>query len=298
MRASVINALTVDVEDAVNQAMRNIFNTDMAPTHRVCDNTLRLLDLFSAYDTTATFFILGEVAMTFPDLIREISRRGHELGIHGFSHRRYHSMTRAEVREEIFSAKHLIEDLTGVQVIGHRAPEFSINRETAWVLEILLDAGIKYDSSIFPVKGDRYGWPGFKKEIGTFAVDDGRTIIEAPLSVANYLGKEFPVCGGGYLRAYPFQFTDHAFKQIMSERPVILYLHPYETDLPPFQEFYMDAIRKSKINTRIKLKKYWYNRKSVMPKLNLLLQKYSFSSLQNVIEQELKQNFNNLEITG
>ncbi|MBE0652829.1 MAG: polysaccharide deacetylase family protein, partial [Bacteroidales bacterium] len=214
----ITNALTIDVEDAVNQAMRNIFRTEMEPTIRVLNNTVRFLDLLSQYNTKATFFILGEVARTYPALIRRIAEHGHELGIHGYSHDRYYNMTPEKAKEEILSSKHLIEDITGVAVIGHRAPEFSIGKNTLWVLDILLDAGIKYDSSIFPVRSDRYGWPGFVKEIGYLDLADGRKIIEAPLSVVNILGREFPSCGGGYLRAFPYFFTDLAFRQIMKQR--------------------------------------------------------------------------------
>jgi len=288
MKYDVANALTIDVEDAVNQAMRNFFNTEMEPTIRVFDNTMRLLDLFSEYETRATFFILGEVAKTFPGLIKEISGRGHELGIHGYSHARYHNLTKKEAREEIVRAKRVVEDITGIEVAGHRAPEFSINKETLWVMEILIDEGIKYDSSIFPASSGRYGWPGFEKDIHWLTLDNGRRIIEAPLSTATYFGKTVPACGGGYLRAFPYLFTSYAFNKIIKQRPVNVYLHPYEIDLPPFQKFYMDEIRKSALRHKVKLKTYWFNRKSVIPKLRRLLETYKFDTMRNVIEDALK----------
>ena len=288
MKYDLANALTIDVEDAVNQAMRNFFKTEMKPTIRVFDNTMRLLDLFSEYETRATFFILGEVAKTFPGLIKEISDRGHELGIHGYSHARYHNLTKKEAREEIVRAKRVVEDITGIEVAGHRAPEFSINKETLWVMEILIDEGIKYDSSIFPASSGRYGWPGFEKDIHWLTLDDGRRIIEAPLSTATYFGRTVPACGGGYLRAFPYLFTSYAFNKIIKHRPVNVYLHPYEIDLPPFQQFYMDAVRKSPFRNKVKLKTYWFNRKSVIPKLRRLLETYKFDTMRNVIEDALK----------
>ncbi len=188
------HALTVDVEDAINQAMRNFFGQEMEPTLRVVDNTSRLLELFAEFDTKATFFILGEVAHTHPGLIREIASQGHELGIHGYSHARYTRLSTAEVKEEITRAKKLVEDISGVEVIGHRAPEFSINQNNLWVLDVLLSAGIRYDSSIFPAKSGRYGWEGFTKEIDWFELDNGKRIIEAPMSTIRYLGrKSLPV---------------------------------------------------------------------------------------------------------
>ena len=282
------NALTIDVEDAVNQAMRNIFSQPMEPTYRVLENTGRLLDLFSEFEAKATFFILGEVARSYPELIKKIAVHGHELGIHGFSHTRYNLLSRDQVREEIVSAKKLVEDISGSEVLGHRAPEFSINQDNRWVLEILLEAGITYDSSIFPVKLNRYGWKGFNKDIDWFTLDNGGRIIEAPLSTINYFGKEVAVCGGGYLRAFPFIFTDSAFRKIQKIRPVNVYLHPYEIDPPPFQEFYMEEVRKSSLRAKWKLYAYWYNRKTVMPKLGKLLRRYRFDTLNNVIQATLK----------
>jgi polysaccharide deacetylase family protein (PEP-CTERM system associated) len=287
-KEDLVNALTVDVEDAVSLAMRNFFKTEMEPTINVYDNTMRLLDLFSEFSTSATFFILGEVAKTYPELIKEIARRGHELGIHGYSHVRYDTLSREKVKEEIVRAKKTVEDISGIRVIGHRAPEFSIGQKNVWVLDILLDAGIKYDSSIFPVRAARYGWPGFNKNIDWFTVDDGRKIIEAPLSTVSCFVKEIPACGGGYLRAFPYVFTHHAFMKISNNRPVIIYLHPYEVDLPPFQGFYMDAVSRSTLKNKLQLKAYWFNRKSVIPKLEKLLTAYKFDTLESIIANSLK----------
>ena len=234
------HALTVDVEDAVNQAMRSFFGQEMEPTVRVYDNTMRLLDLFAEFDAKATFFILGEVAKTHPGLVREIASRGHELGIHGYSHTRYTQLSRPELTEEITRAKKLVEDASGVEVIGHRAPEFSISQNNLWVLDVLLTAGIRYDSSIFPAKSGRYGWKGFKKDIDWFEFDKGKRIIEAPMSTVRLMGKEIPACGGGYLRAFPYSFTNQAFKVIGSKRPVeSLYRHGNWTGCPSPLKFWV-----------------------------------------------------------
>ena len=277
------HALTVDVEDAINQAMRNFFGQEMEPTHRVYDNTMHLLDMFAEFDTKATFFILGEVAHTHPGLIREIAEQGHELGIHGYSHTRYTRLSREELREEIARAKKLVEDASGFEVIGHRAPEFSINQSNLWALEVLHAAGIKYDSSIFPAKSGRYGWKGFTKDIDWFELDNGERIIEAPMSTVRLMGKEIPACGGGYLRAFPYSFTNQAFKAIGPRRPVNLYMHPYEIDPPPFQQFYMDEVSRSSVKSKMKLKGYWFNRRTVVPKLRKLLASYRFNTMKSVI---------------
>jgi len=285
------SAITVDVEDAVNQAMRNFFGTEMEPTKRVYENTIRLLDLFSEYNTRATFFILGEVAQTFPELVKKISRDGHELGIHGYSHTPYNRLTNSEIRTEICKTKNLVEDISGNEVLGHRAPEFSINRSNfSSIMKILMGAGIKYDSSIVPVRTKRYGWPGFTKDIDWVTVENSK-IIEAPLPTYGFCGKEIPVCGGGYLRSFPYYFTKHSFNHVLKERPVITYLHPYEIDCPPFQEFYMDALGKSTLKEKIKLHSYWFNRKTVIPKVRRLLGTFNFDSLSRVIENSLDVKF-------
>ena len=259
----------------------------MEPTVRVYDNTIRLLDLFAESGSKATFFILGEVAKTYPELIREIAAQGHELGIHGYSHTRYTQLSRADLSEEITRAKKMVEDISGVEVVGHRAPEFSINQDNLWVLDILLSAGIKYDSSIFPAKSSRYGWQGFNKEIDWFEFEKDKKIIEVPLSTIKYFGKEVPACGGGYLRAFPFAFTRHAFKVIQDTRPVNVYLHPYEIDTPPFQQFYMEEVSHSSIRDKLKLQGYWFNRKSVIPKLRSLLSTYKFNTIRDIINERL-----------
>lgn len=282
------HALTVDVEDAVNQAMRNFFHQDMEPTQRVYDNTVRLLDLFAENDVLGTFFILGEVAKAHPQLIREIGKRGHELGIHGYSHRRYHSLSKSELREEIFRAKASVEDLTGIEVIGHRAPEFSISRENLWVLDLLLDQGIKYDSSIYPVKTSRYGWAGFNPAIDWLELESGRKIIEAPLSVVRFGGKTFPASGGGSFRVFPYGFTRNAIRKLSESQSYNFYMHPYEIDIPPFQEFYMDAVKNSSFRYKLKLNMYWFNRQSVYPKLRKLINEFTFAPLKDVISARLK----------
>lgn len=281
------NALTVDVEDAVNQAMRNFFGKEMEPTGRVVENTQRLLELFAEFEAKATFFILGEVARSHPALIGEIAAQGHELGIHGYSHKRYSQLSFAQVKEEISTAKKLVEDISGMEVIGHRAPEFSINQNNLWVMDILLSEGIKYDSSIFPAKSGRYGWSGFTKDIDWFEWESGKKIIEFPLSTINYLGREIPACGGGYLRAFPYAVTRQAFNVIQKKRPVNVYLHPYEIDPPPFQEFYMDLVNKSSLKSRMKLKGYWFNRESVVPKLRHLLSTHRFNTMKSIIRARL-----------
>lgn len=283
----MVNALTVDVEDAVSLGMRSVAGVDIKPTMRVYNNTVRLLELFETNQTKATFFILGKVAETFPNLIRRIADQGHELGIHGYSHIRYDQLSEKEVREEVEKSKKLVEDVSGKEVIGHRAPEFSINKKNRWVLQVLAEAGLKYDSSIFPVNSHRYGWPVYGNDITWHIIDQNTKIIETPMSSVKVFNKSLPACGGSYLRILPYWITDMTFKAVNKHRPVNLYLHPYEIDCPPFQDFYMNAIKNVSVKKRMKLMAYWYNRRTVVPKLSKLLLKYDFTTLQNVIQLKL-----------
>jgi hypothetical protein len=157
-------------------------------------------------------------------------------------------------------------------------------------LDLLLEQGIKYDSSIYPVKTMRYGSADFGHAISWLELEGGRRIIEAPLSVVKYFGKSIPASGGGSFRAFPYGFTRSAIGKIAGSQPFIFYMHPYEIDSPPFQDFYMDAVRSSSFRDRLRLNMYWFNRHSVFPKLGKLLDEYEFTTLRNVINTKLGTN--------
>jgi polysaccharide deacetylase family protein (PEP-CTERM system associated) len=286
------NALTIDVEDYHNIIARDWLGRDGPPTPAVVHNTARLLGMFSRCDLHATFFILGEVAETFPQLVRDIAAAGHELGVHGYRHRQVFKLTREQFRKEIGDAKKRIEDITGQAVQGHRAPAFSINAETSWAFEIIADAGFDYDSSIAPIRGRRYGWPGFPLGIHEMKLGNGRTLIEAPLSTVSILGRRIPACGGGYLRHFPGFFTDWAFRSIQRSRPVIVYMHPYELeqDVLPLDtsELDVEARKRAERFHRLQLR----NRHTVERKLLRLLERYRFAPLGRVINDVLQPTMN------
>ena len=208
------HALTIDLEDAHNIGMYDLFGIQASPSKAVVRNTMRILEILGAYNVRATFFVLGEVARTFPSLIRLIADQGHEIGVHGYHHIQFFRMNPKRAFEALSLAKKEIEQISGYHVLGHRAPAFSVRPDTAWVLETLAEVGFKYDSSIVPCKGRRYGWPGFPKDINVIKLSGGETIVEAPLSTINLLGKNIPVCGGGYLRHFPFLYTRWAIRRV------------------------------------------------------------------------------------
>ncbi|GAG17693.1 unnamed protein product, partial [marine sediment metagenome] len=149
------NALTIDVEDFHSIVSRWWFDKQVLPSRAVVENTEYILDTLAEFRTRATFFVLGEVAETYPGLIKRIADGGHELGVHGYKHLWVHTLTREQFHSEVQRAKKLIEDLIGQPILGHRAPAFSIDLKMTWAFEVLHDLGFKYDSSVYPIKGRR-----------------------------------------------------------------------------------------------------------------------------------------------
>lgn len=277
------SSITVDLEDGINILMKDYFNVNIPPTERAVTNTDILLDLFAKHSTRVTFFILGEIAHSFPELVKKIDSYGHEIGAHGYRHDQLFKLTPEEVAYDISKSKDVLENIIGKPVFGYRAPAFSILRETAWALEIIAKTGFKYDSSIMPIKMKRYGWKGFEKEIIRMQLPDNSTLIEAPLPVVRMMGCSIPVCGGGYLRYFPKEFTNWAFSSINKERPVIAYLHPYELDTNKYPEYFYEAREKLSIRKSLPLMIYRFKKGTVKEKLEALLLKYKFIPLIDII---------------
>jgi polysaccharide deacetylase family protein (PEP-CTERM system associated) len=219
------HGLSIDVEDYYQVIVKDYFSIDADPSPEVERNTQWILDLLSENRVLATFFVLGNVAKRYPNLIRRMAAEGHEIGVHGYDHLQIFAMSPEEFSSSVKKAKELIEDHAGQQVVGHRAPAFSITRDSYWALDILAAAGFTYDSSIFPVKNRRYGIEHAQKAI--HRLPNG--LYEIPLSCVSLWGKTLPVAGGGYIRHFPYWWTKFAINKIAREgRPGILYLHPYE----------------------------------------------------------------------
>lgn len=281
----MINALTIDVEDYHNILARDWLGRNGPPTDAVVRNTHWFLETFAGHRVQATFFLLGEVVQAFPQLLRDIVAGGHEVGVHGYFHRQVFRLTPEAFRREVTDAKALIEDVGGVRVLGHRAPAFSIMPNTQWALDVLAEVGFRYDSSVFPIAGRRYGWPGFPAGIHEMTLPSGRRIVEAPLSTISIFGKRLPVGGGGYLRHFPGVVTRWAIRRVQRHRPAIVYMHPYEIELAdPVLDvagLAPDAAKRVQRFHRMQLR----NRRTVGPKLVRLLAEFRFAPLIDVIEQ-------------
>jgi polysaccharide deacetylase family protein (PEP-CTERM system associated) len=191
----------------------------------------QVLDLLAEHRTTATFFVLGWVAQHQPQIVRRIASAGHEIASHGVSHRMLYGMTPQEFRGELTDSRSRLEDLGGQPVVGFRAPTFSVTTRTAWALDVLAETGFQYDSSIFPIRHDRYGVPGAPRWAHWARGPGGGRIVEIPPLVLRIAGRNIPIGGGGYLRLFPVWLAAYALRAAeRAGRPGMIYVHPWELD--------------------------------------------------------------------
>lgn len=189
-----------------------------------------LLDLLATHSTRATFFVLGWIAERHPEVIRSITGNGHEVASHGWEHRRVTRQTPDEFRESVRSSKLLLEDLTGQPVIGFRAPSFSIVPGLEWALDILIEEGFQYDSSLFPINRQGYGYPGGSRDAHWLERASGR-LMELPPATLRRWGRTFPAGGGAYFRLLPYYWIRSAVRDYDRRRvPATFYIHPWEVD--------------------------------------------------------------------
>jgi polysaccharide deacetylase family protein (PEP-CTERM system associated) len=234
----MINALTIDVEDyfQVTAFERYIQRSDWGNYPlRAGDTTRRILDLLDEYGVKATFFVLGWIAETLTTLVQEIQRRGHEIACHGYGHELIFRIGPERFRADIRRAKHVLEDQCGQRVCGYRAPSYSITSRSLWALDILVEEGFSYDSSIFPVLHDTYGIPGAERFPHTIQTGSG-PLVEFPLTTlplqVGWKKLQLPIAGGGYLRLLPVGIIRRGITSINTreQQPAVIYFHPWEID--------------------------------------------------------------------
>ena len=273
------NAFTIDVEDyfqveafagVIDRATWDGFST------RVANNTSLLLDMLAARGIRATFFVLGWVARKHPEIVRAIAAAGHEVASHGMSHRLVYTQSPEEFRRETIDAKALLEDQCQQPVHGYRAATYSITRKSLWALDILYEAGFQYDSSIFPMRHDRYGIPDANPLPHVLITPGGGKLVEFPISVLNYAGATIPVAGGGYFRLFPYWFTRWALRKINRRgQEFVFYLHPWEVD--PQQP----RIARAGVLSRFR---HYQNLSRCQGRLNQLLGDFEFDTMRSVLE--------------
>ena len=226
------NIFTVDVEDYYQvEAFASTIDRSRWDTYesRVVNNTHKILDLLDDHEVRGTFFVLGCVAEKHPDLVRQISSRGHEIASHGMSHRLVYKQTPEIFRDETRKAKALLEDIVQKEVRGYRAATYSITQRSLWALDILVEEGFKYDSSIFPMRHDKYGMPDIDPLPHQIQTKSG-PLVEIPITVYRKGPVSIPCAGGGYFRLWPYWFTKWCLSAVGKRVEFNFYLHPWEVD--------------------------------------------------------------------
>lgn len=279
----MLNALSVDVEDYFHvENLTHRISRDQwdAMPLRVEDSTRRILDMFDRRGVKATFFTLGWVAERLPGLVKDIHARGHEIGCHSHLHRLVFDLTPEVFREDTLKCKRLLEDLIGAPVVGYRAPSYSITRRNLWALDVLAELGFLYDSSIFPVRHDRYGIPDFHRwPVADLPTPGGNRIHEFPLTTFKVGKMNMPAAGGGYLRLLPPMWTRHGIQSAnRAGRPAILYIHPWEID---------DGQPRVEGLGRLKSIRCYHNLDATYDRLEDLVKRFQWGTVREVLARTL-----------
>lgn len=213
---------------------------------RIYENVDRILDILERTNTKGTFFVIGWIAKTYPDVVRKIAEK-YQIGCHTMNHQLVWQQSREEFRQDVEAGVKMLEDITGKKVECFRAPGASIRESEAWAFEILSDLGIKYDSSIFPAHHAHGGMPSFPKAAPTILSYQGQEMKEFPVCFKTIAGKHIVFSGGGYFRLFPYplikkwhtdctginvtQEAQKSRKGFASEDGYLLaYIHPRDLD--------------------------------------------------------------------
>lgn len=267
-----MNILTFDIEEWWSYKQYSIGNQeDYLPR---LDRYLNdILDLLDQYGFQATFFCLGDVAEKYPNIIRHIAERGHEIGCHSFSHQFFGDAPRKVFSEDTYKALDIIQSIIGKKVVSYRAPAFSITESNKWAFEVLIENGIEYDCSIFPAKRSFGGFPSFGYKGPSIVQYHGKIIKEFPMSLTSVLGKEIAYSGGGYFRLFPYPLIKHV---INKNDYVMTYFHLVDFDKEQ-KRIYSSFHGESAFSRYFK--KY-YGLKTSYPKFKRLISDFTFVSVQ------------------
>jgi polysaccharide deacetylase family protein (PEP-CTERM system associated) len=225
------NILTIDVEEIFHaELIRN--SPNLKKEFRTPHNLPIVLDLLNEYNAKATFFVVGELAQQYPQIVKEIEKQGHEVAFHGWSHLPLQRLNRDSFKEEISKFKEICPDC-----VGFRAPSFSLNNVTSWALEVLLEYHFHYDSSIFPARTPMYGSskalmrPYTPSSTDILKETTSFGLREFPLAVYSSLGFRVPIAGGFWLRFWNNHLIKKGIKKLNEAgMPAVLFLHNWELD--------------------------------------------------------------------
>ena len=272
---SITNFMSVDLEDYYCDLPISEWSK-FEP--RVEENTQLILDLFDKYDVKATFFTLGYIGERFPNLIKEIQNKGHEIASHSYSHLDLRKFSEKEIEEDLKKSINVLEKITGNEIKGFRAPFFSLDKNSFRIMPIIKRL-FKYDSSIFPTKTPLYGVPNaprfqYNPSIENPIIkDEGSMLTEIPMATYKFpLIRNIPIAGGFHLRFLPYFIIKKGIKKInsFSERAMI-YIHPKDLDekMPKIKEYNWI---------------YYHNLRGGLKKFEKLLQDFDFSSVEKILK--------------
>ncbi len=248
---------SVDLEDVRSNVKDGYKYAD-----RVVENTTKFLDWTSTKNVFCTFFVVGKIAHNYPDLIKLIIDHGHEIACHSYAHNPIPQLGKENFKIDLIKNIEALETAGAKNIIGYRAPTFSLVEDVKWVYEILFEQGIKYSSSILPVNSPLFGWENFGEQIQR--IND---IVEFPISVGRFGPIKTPIAGGVYLRVIPRFLLFNRIKQnlLIDNKPLISYIHPYDIDTK--QEYFMHE----HVNNYLFNFLMYYNRKNLFNRLDKIV---------------------------
>jgi len=268
------HALSFDVEDWFQGFVHRGIRGWEQHGSREKQNIDRVLSLLDQFKTKATFFVLGKLAKEQPEIVLSISRAGHEIASHTYSHKPVPEHTPSSFREDLKRSIAILEDITGNSVVGYRAASWSVRSDCLWALEILAEERVLYDSSVFPTSLHSYGISSSPTYPHRLHFTSGQSILEFPAQVFSLAGLRVPSAGGFYFRALPFQLSLRALKQ--SERSAhsgMVYLHPYDLDA---------QVPRIKVPLAFRVIRY-YNLAKTETRFRRLLSSFRFSPIKDLL---------------
>ncbi len=273
------NVLTIDVEDYFQvENFKKVINfSDWGKyENRVVKNTEQILKILEDAGVKATFFVLGWTAEKFPDLVRCVHKEGHEVASHGYAHCPIFTQTPELFRQDLVKSKKILEEIIKEPILGYRAPTFSLTERSLWALDILIEEGFRYDSSVLPARHKDRGLPGAERY--PHKIGDNGLLWEIPISTVKVFNRNLSFSGGGYFRLYPYGVIRYYIRKINREnQPVVVYLHPWEID-PDQPRIKAPGMSRFK---------HYVNLSRMETKLKKLLNDFAFGSVNEIFRDEL-----------
>ena len=289
-----MNVLTYDIEE---WALAKYRGRGSAECYASYDAYLeKILEALDQRGIKATFFCTGLMAADFPQVVKHIQSRGHEIGCHSYRHTWMNKLSEAEAREDTHSAVTALEQCIGQKVLSYRAPAFSLGENNKWMFEILVENGITIDASIYPAARDFGGFPGFGTKTPCLIEYNGVHLKEFPICTTRLMGKELAYSGGGYFRFFPLGFVKSRMAKAVYS---MSYFHigdlvPESRGVFSKEEYESYFKEKGSITARyMRFFKANIGKRKALPKMMLLIDEIDFINLQ---QADVEINWDNSQI--